>query len=92
MMFLNQIQNSSQYNSFPAEKSILDNLRKNISDSMVVLSKLNSKSLDNLQKNINSNIMVQQFAMKIEAQIARHPIAGNYFMGPMLGGGSSGSK
>jgi hypothetical protein len=86
MMFLNQLQNSSQYNSFPADGVILENLRKNISDSMTVLSSLNGKSLDGLRKKLQTNEMVNNFAMKIEAQIARHPIAGSYFLAPLFGG------
>lgn len=86
MMFLNQLQNSSQYNSFPADGVILENLRKNISDSMTVLSSLNGKSLDGLRKKLQTNEMVNNFAMKIEAQIARHPIAGSYFLQPLFGG------
>jgi hypothetical protein len=88
-IFLNQLQNSSTYNNLPVEKEIVEALNRNINETMKELSAFSSLSLKDLQEKITINNTINEFAVKIQAQIARHPIAGNYFFSPFAGGGIS---
>jgi hypothetical protein len=78
-VFLNELYSGSVNKATGIEKETVSGVLQNVSQVMSILSKFDTGSLQEMREKLKTTQMVADFAAKIQAQIAKNPLSGNYF-------------